>query len=139
MGTNYYLRRVKPREVHDLMHICKLSYGWRVHFQDSTEGYADPHDDAPEHPEFHSAREIRALIDSGEWQVADEYGEVWAPGDESLVKLDELLAWNGGGKFQDRDPSRSYPDGEPPYDPDPDRPSEYRDADGYRFDSRWYR
>lgn len=23
MGKNFYLRRVKPREVHDLMHIAK--------------------------------------------------------------------------------------------------------------------
>lgn len=90
MGTNFYLRRVKPREVHDLMHIAKRSAGWVIHFQDSTDGYAEPHDDAPEPPAFHSVADIRDLLESGDWQLADEYGDVWEPGEESLREFDKL-------------------------------------------------
>lgn len=136
MGTNYYLRRVEPRFTHDLMHIAKLSAGWIVHFQDSTDGYADPHDDIPEPPDFHSIADIRRLLESGEWQIADEYGETWAPGDASLEEFDDICRWRGGPRFEDN-PVGSYPDGEPPYESL--MPNSYRDPDGYVFTRTWFR
>ena len=144
MGTNFYLQRVKPREIHDRMHICKRSAGWKIHFQDSADGWADPHvGGQPKPPEFHSVAEIRALLESEEWQIADEYGEVWAPGQESLELFDKLLAWNGGKQFTQPAVEKSpYV----PYDNPPNTPydhggypGEYRDKDGYAFTSRWFR
>lgn len=137
MGTNFYLRRVKPREVHDLMHIAKRSAGWVIHFQDSTEGYAEPHDDAPEPPAFHSVADIRDLLESGDWQLADEYGDVWEPGDESLREFDKLCRWRGGPQLEDRHIG-DYPHGDPPYDSVLGA-SDYTDPNGYRFTSIYFR
>lgn len=134
MGTNFYLRRVKPREVHDLMHIAKRSGGWLIHFQDSAAGYAEPHDDAPEPPAFHSVADIRNLLASGEWQLADEYGESWEPGEESLREFDQLCKWRGGPQF-DGNPIGSYPYGEPPYE----HTGGYVDPEGYQFTSVYFR
>lgn len=116
MSENFYLRRVVPRTVHDEFHLCKRSAGRRVCFQDSSRNVAEPgaRDEAPPAcPRFTSVAEVRELLASGEWQIADEYGDVWEPGEESLRKLDELLAWC------------------------PDGPSfgEYRDVDGFDFSS----
>lgn len=134
MGTNFYIRRVRPREVHDLMHIAKRSAGWVIHFQDSTEGYAEPRDEAWEPPAFHSVADIRELLKTGEWQMADEYGAVWEPGEESLREFDELCQWRGGPQFEDK-PAGRYPDGEPPYE----HTGGYLDPEGYRFESRYFR
>lgn len=140
MGTNYYLRRVKPVTVHPEMHIAKISAGWRIHFQDSTEGVEPCYFEEVDEPRFHSVREIRAILERGEWQLADEYGETWAPGEESVAKFDELCRWNGGPGF-DR-PAEPYYG---VYDHEPEVPydhavggSKYRDADGYVFDERWF-
>lgn len=141
MGTNFYLRRVKPVEVHPEMHIAKRSAGWRIHFQDSTKGVDAPDLYDVEYPRFHSVREIRAVLERGEWQLADEYGETWAPGAESVAEFDELCRWNGGPRFTK--PAVPYSgdyDHEPgvPYD-QPVGGTAYRDADGYAFDERWFR
>lgn len=149
MGTNFYLMRVAPRPVHDVMHIAKRSAGWRVHFQDSEAGYDEPFGSRePEPPEFHSVREIRALLETGEWQLATEEYEAdgtherWAPGAESLAAFDELCAWNGGPHFTEPaveyDEARGYvnPPGVP-YDHGRLR-GEYRDPDGYCFGSRCF-
>lgn len=147
MGTNFYLMRVAARPVHDVMHVAKRSAGWRIHFQDSDEGYDEPWgQDAPEPPTFHSVREIRALLETGEWQLATEEYEAdgtherWAPGEESLRAFDELCRWNGGPRFTK--PAVPY-SGD--YDHEPDVPYEqpvggtaYRDADGYVFDERGF-
>lgn len=140
MGTNYYLRRVKPVTVHPEMHIAKLSAGWRIHFQDSTEGVEPCYFDGLDAPSFHSTREIRAVLERGEWQLADEYGETWAPGEESVAKFDELCRWNGGPGFdRPAEPYYGVYDHEPgvPYDHAVGG-SKYRDADGYVFDERWF-
>lgn len=141
MGTNFYLRRVKPVTVHPEMHIAKRSAGWKIHFQDSTAGVDIDCFDAVDAPSFHSAREIRAVLERGEWQLADEYGETWEPGKESVAKFDELCRWNGGTRFTK--PAVPYCGA---YDHDPDVPYDqpvggtaYRDADGYVFDERWFR
>ena len=134
MGTNFYLRRVKPREVHDLMHIAKRSGGWVIHFQDSDAGYAEPRDDAPEPPAFHSVADIRNLPKSEEWQLANEYGGIYDPGYESLREFDELCKWRGGPQFDGR-PLGRYPDEEPPYE----HTGGYLDPEGYQFTSTYFR
>ena len=141
MGTNFYLRRVKPVTVHPEMHIAKRSSGWRIHFQDSTEGVDAPDLYDVEYPSFHSVREIRAVLERGEWQLADEYGETWAPGAESVAEFDDLCRWNGGPRFTEPAvPYRGAYDHEDgvPYDQPVDGTS-YRDADGFVFDERWFR
>lgn len=134
MGTNFYLRRVKPREVHDRMHIAKRSCGWLIHFQDSAAGYAESYDDSPEPPAFHSVADIRNLLASGEWQLADEYGETWEPVEESLREFDKLCKWRGGPQFDGR-PVGRYPDEEPPYE----HTGGYVDPEGYQFTSTYFR
>lgn len=141
MGTNFYLRRVNPVTVHPEMHIAKRSAGWKIHFQDSTEGVDATGLYDVDHPEFHSAREIRAILERGEWQLADEYGETWAPGVESVAKFDELCRWNGGPGFtKPAEPYYCAYDHEPgvPYDHAVGGTA-YRDADGYVFDERGFR
>ena len=139
MGTNFYIRRVEPREVHDLMHIAKRSAGWVIHFQDSEDGYDEPLEDAPEPPAFHSVADIRRLLESGEWQLCDEYGDVREPGADSLRAFDELCAWMGGDGFgwSGTPPNPNYPEGEPPYESV--FPGSYRDPDGYIFTGRCFR
>lgn len=133
MGTNYYIKRVKPRLVYDEYHIAKISAGWRVHFEaypHSAEDYPyEPCDE--ERPEVASVADIRALLESGEYRLTNENYEEWEPGPDSLEKLDELLAWNGGPAFDGR-PCGRYPDGEPPYEND-GLPGSYRDPEGFVF------
>lgn len=133
MGTNHYLRRVRPREVHDEYHICKTSAGWVVHFQDSTEHQDEWCGDgewAP--PSFHSVADIRNLLMTGEWQISDEYGRVCEPGEESLRELERLCAWRGGSRFEGKPANPRYPEGEPPYENVMLRGT-YRDPEGYLF------
>lgn len=141
MGTNFYLRRVKPVEVHPEMHIAKRSAGWKIHFQDSTEGIETPCFDDSDSPTFHSVREVRAILERGEWQLANEYGETWAPEEESVAEFDELCRWNGGPYFTNPAVpySGAYDHGDGvPYD-HPVGGTAYRDADGYVFDERGFR
>lgn len=144
MGTNFYLRRVEPVRVETTykMHFAKRSGGWVICFQDSTEGWCEPTVlGEPEPPEFRSVADIRALLESGRYQVADEYGDVWAPGAESLRMLSELCGWRGGPLFTGRPApytgSRDAPPG-CPYTHGPG-PSVYLDPEGYVFDTRWFR
>ena len=82
MGTNIHLRRKEPRMVpeYDEVHVCKLSYGWRVHFDGSS-----ALEDWSEHrPRVGSMDDLRGYLDSGEWELVDEYGDA--------TTLDEVLA-----------------------------------------------
>ena len=82
MSTNIYLRRREPRMVpeYDEVHVCKLSYGWRAHF----DGSSALEDCGERHPRVGSMDDLRGYLDSGEWELVDEYG------DETT--LDEVLA-----------------------------------------------
>lgn len=137
MGTNFYLRRVKPREVHDEYHIAKRSGGWKIHFQDSTEYQNEFYGDGPEPPSYHSVGDIRKLLESGEYQLSNEYGDVYEPGYESLREFDELCQWNGGPRFtQPAVPYNGRYDNPPGVPYDHCGTGGYRDPDGYYFDSR---
>ena len=125
MGTNYYLRRVRPREVHDEYHVCKTSIGWATHFQSddwyhperrdnpllSPNGYSAGQLRWPDEvhgevvPEWHEVADIRALLRSGDWQLADEHGTVFGPGEDSLRMLSQLCMRRGrdDGQFDYRD------------------------------------
>lgn len=94
MGTNFYLRKVKPRMVYDEYHIAKRSYGWRIYFQDSEEY---KYEDNP--PIYHSVEDIRKLLESGEYQLVNEYGDTWEPGVESIKEFNELCKWNVGNEY----------------------------------------
>ena len=82
MGTNVYLRRKEPRMVpeYDEVHVCKLSYGWRAHFDGSS-----AIDEGDEYrPRIGSMDDLRSYLDSGEWELVDEY--------ERVTTLEEVLA-----------------------------------------------
>lgn len=82
MSTNIYLRRREPRMVpeYDEVHVCKLSYGWRAHF----DGSSALEDWDERRPHVGSMDDLRGYLDSGEWELVDEYG------DETT--LEEVLA-----------------------------------------------
>ena len=75
------------------------------------------------------------LLESGEWQLSDEYGNAFEPGDESVEKLEDLCSWVGGGRFEGKTPKRY----EGVNDYKSDRPlipsHHYRDPQGFCFDS----
>lgn len=125
MGTNFYLQKARPIEVRPCFHICKRSAGYRVHFQDSSaqEFSAGEIDPPVECPDFHSVAEIRALLESGEWNLADEYGRTWE-GTEALDELYDLLNWDGGEFCEE--PEESYIGGD------------YRDGEGFLFSPVWF-
>lgn len=110
MGTNYYLRRVKPREVYDEYHICKCSAGWKVHFQDSSE-----YKWKENAPSYHSTEDIKYLLSTGEYQLVNKYGDLTEPGAESLAAFHKLLKHE-----PDSDESRVTSD-------------DYKDVNGYLF------
>ena len=69
---------------YDEVHVCKLSYGWRVHFDGSSASgesweYLDEH-----HPRIGSLDDLRGYLSTGEWELVDEYGYA--------TTLDEVLA-----------------------------------------------
>lgn len=75
MGTNVYLKRKKPRMIpeYDETHVCKLSAGWRVHF-DGSSAVDDPWEPHDEHaPRIGSMDDLRGYLSTGEWELVDEY------------------------------------------------------------------
>lgn len=93
MGTNYYIRKARPFESYPTFHVCKLSAGWNVHFQDSEENRDGS--STADCPAFHSAADIRNLLSSGEWALADENGRIWE-GDAALEKFASICSRRGG-------------------------------------------
>lgn len=62
MGTNYYAVKKKPRivKVYDEFHLGKASVGWQFLFQ--------------EQDNIHSFEDVKKILESGEWNIKDEYG-----------------------------------------------------------------
>jgi hypothetical protein len=61
--------------VYDETHVCKLSYGWRAHF-DASSMYPEPWDEPDkEAPRIGSMADLRGYLDTGEWELVDEYDE----------------------------------------------------------------
>lgn len=65
MGTNYYLKATRPREVYDEVHIAKRSRGWKPSFQASEETEFTP--------AVNSVDDMQRLVESGNWAIEDEY------------------------------------------------------------------
>ena len=86
MSTNIYIRRKEPRmvPVYDDVHVCKLSGGWRAHFDGSSavDNTWGPHDESA--PRIGSMDDLRGYLSTGEWELVDEYGE--------KTTLEEVLA-----------------------------------------------
>lgn len=111
MGTNFYIRKKVPT-IHETVHICKRSWGWRTSWQ-KTEAYEWPRwcdedrviDDygystGPNLP--HDIRRVSDIVDylkTGEWELIDEYGMVY---DDWEEEIKGLVEWNGG-EHEDRD------------------------------------
>ena len=76
MGTNVYLRRKVPRMVpeYDEVHVAKMSGGWRVHFDGSSmDEWREPDDPRQR---VGSMADLRGYLDTGDWELVDEYGYV---------------------------------------------------------------
>jgi len=75
MSMNVYMRRKEPRMVptYDEIHICKLSGGWRVHFDGSS---VDQNEYDMQAPRVGSMDDLRGYLATGEWELVDEYGDV---------------------------------------------------------------
>lgn len=139
MGTNYYLQRKKPT-LHESIHIGKCSFGWRMHWDSCDEGqwprwcdtdhsysFGESGEDAePALPHsIHSMGDIRAYILTGEWELVDEYGNVY---DDPLGKIQDLCKWDGGKSAY----NESHPD--KPVTWELSTPNGYRDSEGQIFD-----
>ena len=110
MGTNVYLQRKKPRMVpaYDAVHVAKLSWGWRVHF-DGSSAVAEWHN--PHEPRVGSMDDLRGYLDTGEWELVDEY--------DRKMTLDEMMEhdktmvdgqlWNTGVSMDDYYDREGYP------------------------------
>ena len=138
MGTNIYLRKIVSKEeieetkrklkemaddvksIDDLedvisflqvecdgherdIHICKISYGWKLLFQENENLYDCTWESMTDY--------IRQAIDSGEWEMKDEYGN-----DYSLDDLKEDLESHKDGFDHDSYVERMRKIGEFPSD-----------------------
>lgn len=74
MSTNYYIRRTKPILTFPEFHIGKRSYGWRGLFEANSRT-DDVFEYETERPVIHSLDDIRSYVESGEWEIVDEYEE----------------------------------------------------------------
>lgn len=85
MGTNIYLRRKEPRMVpeYDEVHVAKLSSGWRAHFDGSSMA-GTSWNLSDKAPRIGSMDDLRGYLDTGEWELIDEYGD--------KTTLEEVLA-----------------------------------------------
>lgn len=110
MGTNYYLRKKQPT-IHESIHIGKQSWGWYMHWDSCDESdwprWCDT-DHVPPYPELphsiHSVEDIRAYLRIGEWELVDEYGEVYEDWEQ---ELDFLCSWDGGkGRYNADHPDK---------------------------------
>ena len=106
MGTNFYLRRKEPT-VKDTVHIGKRSWGWLFHWDSCDEiDYPRWCDEDPSAYQSDSlphsitcVDDIRAYLKTGEWELVDEYGEVYPDWE---AEIDGFCNWDGGksrGKF----------------------------------------
>lgn len=67
---------------YDAVHVCKISYGWRVHF-DGSSLHESAWDDNGQRPRIGSMADLRGYLDGGEWELVDEY--------DRKITLEEVL------------------------------------------------
>ena len=102
MGTNYYLRRKEPT-IREAVHIGKMSFGWLFHWDacDSSDwprwcdtDHIGGYGDGPKLPfSINSVEDIREYLRTGEWELVDEYGEVY---EDWVTKIESFKEWDGG-------------------------------------------
>lgn len=113
MGTNVYLRRKEPRMVptYDEVHVCKMSAGWRVHFdgssaRDNCWELLDEHQ-----PRIGSMDDLRGYLSTGDWELVDEYDNVTTLEDvlshDTYMRDGEL--WNTRVSLDDYYDREGYP------------------------------
>lgn len=111
MGTNYYLKATRPREVYDEVHIAKCSSGWKPSFQAS--------DETEFTPAVNSVDDMQRLAESGEWSIVNEYGEALSWEEFS----EEVLNWESEFNYRTHLDTGLHT---------------YRDPQGYEFIKDWY-
>lgn len=118
MGTNFYLRKKKPRLVHDEIHIAKTSWGWKPTFEQHI-------------GEIESVKQLKTAYDSGEYTIVDEYGDVytWEEFDDRVLKWAEHQRKHDFEPIDHVEYERENPDRYLP-------PMSYHDEDGYDFCTR---
>lgn len=75
MSTNYYIRKVKPIEVRPEFHIGKRSCGWKALFESYHSDAQYVYNVGVDRPYVDRVSDIKALVESGEWEIIDEYDE----------------------------------------------------------------
>lgn len=73
MSTNFYIKRTKPILCFPEFHIAKRSAGWKPLHQANMDA-EDVFYLYTERPIIESREDIKRYVDSGEWEIVDEYG-----------------------------------------------------------------
>ena len=84
MSTNFYLRRTKPILTFPEFHIAKRSHGWKPLYEANSKA-DDIWSFETERPVVNSVDDIKGYVDSGEWEIIDEY--------DSPMTYDEFKAY----------------------------------------------
>lgn len=87
MSTNFYIKRTKPVLCFPEFHIAKRSIGWKPLHQTNVHA-EDTFSFETERPVIESREDIKRYVDSGEWEIVDEYGIEYTY-DEFLSYLDD--------------------------------------------------
>ena len=113
-GKNVYIKRKKPRMVpeYDETHVCKLSAGWRAHFDGSSAAENTWEPERDEHaPRIGSIDDLRGYLSTGEWELVDEYGDKTTL--EEVLEHDEYRRdgelWNTRVSLDDYYDREGYP------------------------------
>ena len=130
MGTNFYLRQKQPT-VRRTIHIGKRSWGWLFHWDSCDEidypRWCDEDRDQYVYELPHSIKsveDIRAYLRTGEWELVDEYDNVFPDWE---AEIEGFCQWDGGKSgYNERHPDK-------PVKWDVQVPSGYRDGEGQIF------
>lgn len=77
MSVNFYIRRTKPILCFPEFHIGKRSFGWKALYQANSEP-EDLYQFETQRPVVKTVADIEAAVESGEWEIVDEYGETYS-------------------------------------------------------------
>lgn len=77
MSVNFYIRRTKPILCFPEFHIGKRSFGWKALYQ-ANSNPEDLYQFETQRPVVKTVADIEAAVESGEWEIVDEYGEAYS-------------------------------------------------------------
>lgn len=89
VSTNFYLRRKKPILCFPEFHIGKRSCGWKPLMQ-SNQNAEDTFEFETQRPIVQSIGDIEDAVDTGEWEIVDEYGTEYSVDDFCSYMLDDF-------------------------------------------------